>query len=256
MSLENTTYLKNAFSFIKFKANSPQEIEPILFHYSWQFFVAFFKNTFFKWSSRPQSHGMHTVLADQLTDVKLTLSRKPSGSFQQLIDCLTVLGIPTVWSEWLPVPKERLLMFERNDLSNGLGGNKFSVECLLNFDISKFVREVNQMYGKMGFGAFDDRLLFINEEIVDYVLVFVASNLARYKPALWNRVIRGEDDLSADLHKRIQDAYAHYTLGTRTRLAFQLEREGNFLRSIQKLIELGQNDRWLTDHFIGSFVVS
>jgi len=130
------------------------------------------------------------------------------------------------------------------------------MECLLNFEVPKFVREVSQKYGKMGFGGFDDRLLFINEGIVDYVLVFVASNLARYKPALWEKVIRGSDDLSACLQKRIQEAHIHYTSGSRTRLRYQLEKHGNFLRSIQKLLELAQNDKWLADHFIGSFVVS
>ena len=87
------------------------------------------------------------------------------------------------------------------------------------------------------------------------MLVFVASNLARYKPTLWDRVIRGSDDLSSTLHKRILDAYVHYTSRTRIGQGFMLE-EGNFLRSIKTLLELAQNRRWLADYFIVSFVLS
>ena len=255
MNVQNTTYLRNAFEFLRYARNSPEDIQPILFHYSWQFFAAFFKYTFFKWSSPAGGHGIHVML-DGLDSIEIQFSGRPGGSFQRLVDCLTILGIPTIFGKWLPIPEKKSLTFERNDLNHSfVGGTKWHFTNILDFEVSEFVAEVGEKYKNWGFGVHDVRR--VNEELLGYVVVFVASNMARYRPALWMKVIDASDEPSLRAHNTVIESYAHYMLGSqilRDQNIYLPDNE-NFMGSVKQIMMLAQNEHWLQDHFNGSFAI-
>jgi hypothetical protein len=255
INLQNTTYLKNALEFLNFGYTSPKEIKPILFFYSWNFFLAFFKYSLFKWGSSASSHGMSVIINDDLNDLKIKFSRKSTGTFQRLMDCLTVLGIPTICNKWLPIPKRKSLSYMKNDLKNSFSSkDEFLLTDFMKFGILDFEQEINQKYGKLGFNKFDESMRCINEEILSYILVFIASNVARYKPSLWRIVMEGGNELSYNFQKKIEVAYLNYTKGSREKTK-GLDISCNFLMNAKNIFELAQNDRWLKDNFIGSFVL-
>ena len=95
----------------------------------------------------------------------------------------------------------------------------------------------------------------INLELLSYVLTFVASNIARYRPAPWKKVIEGSEELSSRMHQRTEDAYSHYIRGNQV-LTYYLDKECSFLYNIKTILDFPQNETWIRDQFIGSFVLS
>jgi hypothetical protein len=76
----------------------------------------------------------------------------------------------------------------------------------------------------------------INLELLSYVLTFVASNIARYRPAPWKKVIEGSEELSSRMHQRTEDAYSHYIRGNQV-LTYYLDKECSFLYNIKTILD-------------------
>jgi len=260
MVIENITYLKNAFEFLSYASNSPLEIQPILFHYSWQLFSSFFKHTFFKWNSRATGHGIRIGRMEGPTDVEVELIDRSTGSFQRLLDCLNVLGVPTLYGNWLPTPENKSLRFEKNELPHSLANRrKCPLTDILAFmstdQARKFVEEASTIYREQGYSLYSDLVRSINEELLSYVIVFVASSMARYRPALWRKVIDASDESSSKMYDSVNDAYSHYMRG-RPLSTHYVDIQHSFLSDTKEIIERTQNKHWLETHFNGSFASS
>jgi hypothetical protein len=254
ISLQNITYLKNALEFLRYARDSPQDIQPILFHYSWEFFTAFFKYTLFRWDSPTNSRGILATGQGTLDCVEIEFPGK-SGSFRRLVDCLAVLGIPTIFGKWLPIPEKKSLRFVVNDLKHSFPDiGPYRLVDFLSFQVREFTSEIGRRYGGMGQRRFDDNLRSINEWLLSYVLVFAASHLARYRPTLWRGVIDGSDELSATMRNEVIDAYGRYVFGPPTQ-GFYYRSGRTFLSDTKEIMEMAQDERWLQDHFNGSFVM-
>jgi len=247
---QNINYLQNAFEFLHYACSSPESIRPILFYYSWQFFAAFFANSLFKWASHATSHGMHVEKLNSLTDVEIRFSE--DGSLWRVVDCLTVLGIPTICGRWLPIPKNRCLEYEEmNGLSHHMP-KRMKLSEILGFDVYRFCDEVNQRCAKLGVPPFGSFMRYINGELHGYILVFVASNIARYRPALWQSVIEGSDEIAVKMNRSVTDAYSHYVRGAPISTDY-VDVGHNFMSIVKNILERAQNDDYLKKDFKGSF---
>jgi len=254
-NIQNINYLKNALEFLQYSCEGSKSIQPILFHYSWQFFVAFFTNSLFQWASAPTGHGIHTTKLDALPDLRISFDG--GGSFGKLVDCLTVLGIPTFRSLWLPIPENKSLRFEANDLHNRLPcKKKVCLPELLDFDVDAFCREVEAKYQSSGY-ATNMEVRYINEEVLGYIIVFVASNIARYRPALWHKVIEGTDELATKMNHSVMDSYSHCIRGAPSSSPnIPVDEEHSFINAVKRILGWAQNHHYLKEHFDGSFVLT
>jgi len=177
ISLQNITYLKNALEFLRYARDSPQDIQPILFHYSWEFFTAFFKYTLFRWDSPANSRGILATGQGALDCVEIEFPGK-SGSFRRLVDCLAVLGIPTIFGKWLPIPEKKSLRFVVNDSKYSFPNvGPYRLVDFSSFPVGGFTSEIGRRYGGMGQRRFDDNLRSINEWLLSYILVFCILSL-------------------------------------------------------------------------------
>ena len=80
----------------------------------------------------------------------------------------------------------------KNDLDLIFLTSNITLEKILQFEVQRdFTRKINQKYS-LPFGS---ELIYLNEEILSYIIIFIASSIARYKPVLWKKVISGADKL-------------------------------------------------------------
>jgi hypothetical protein len=211
----------------------------------------------FTWNSSARGHGISARISDSLSEIEVGFSHKSTGSFQRLIDCYSVLGIPTIFSQWLPFPKNQPPEYQKNDLQHALSSEcKYRLTDLLTFRVTDFENEIGQKYGKLQYKSFNDHLRSINEELLGYVIVFVASNIARYRPAMWRKVIDAQDDLSFRMHESTINSYSLYVRGAPVGQAGLCNSSENFLNDVKGIFELAQDEYWLTNHFKGSFVMN
>ena len=247
---QNVSHLQNALEFVRYACSSPESIQPILFYYSWLFFAAFFANSLFRWESHERGHGMSVEHLDSLKDVEVRF--RNDGALWRLVDCLTVLGIPTICGRLLPIPKNSCLEYEEtNDLSHHMRDSTKLSE-ILQFNVKAFCADVNQRCDKLGLPTFGPFMRHINEELRGYILVFVASNIARYRPLLWRTVVEGSDEMAAKMNDEVNDAYSHYVRGTHLTKDY-VDPSYNFMNIARRILELTQNDQYLKQGFKGTF---
>jgi hypothetical protein len=247
---QNVSYLQNSLEFLHYACSSPESIRPILFYYSWQFFAAFFANSLFGWGSHAKSHGMRVEKLDSLNDVEISFSK--DGSLWRLVDCLTVLGIPTICGRLLPIPKNSCLEYEEtNDLSHCMR-DSMKLSEFLEFNVHGFCGEVNQRCAKLGLPSFGSFMRYINEELHGYILVFVASNIARYRPALWRNVVEGSDKMASTMNDEVNNAYSHYVRGAPFSQDY-FDSSKNFMNIAKNILERTHNDQYLKQDFKGTF---
>jgi len=151
------------------------------------------------------------------------------------------------------MPENKSLRFEPNDLHNRLP-RKVSLSQVLDFNVDAFYRDVEARYQSSGFHPNMD-VRHINKQILGYIIVFAASNIARYRPALWHKVIEGTDELAAKMNRSVMDSYSHYIRGAPSSNT-PVDEEYSFINTVKRILELAQNDHWLKEHFSGSFVLT
>lgn len=180
------------------------------------------------------------------------ISFSKDGSLWRLVDCYTVLGIPTICGRWLSISKNRCLEYEgTNDLGHRMR-DEMKLSEILELDVRGFCDEVNQRCAKRGLSPFGSFMRYINEELHGYILVFVASNIARYRPALWQNVVEGSDEMAVKMNRSVTDAYSHYVRGAPIS-PHCLDAEHNFMSIVKNILERAQNDHYLKEDFKGSF---
>jgi hypothetical protein len=58
----------------------------------------------------------------------------------------------------------------------------------------------------------------LDHRLTDYLVVFIASNIARYRPALWRAIVDGSGEIESRFNQRVKTAYVNYAKGVRSYL--------------------------------------
>ena len=199
---ENIALLKNSIELWRNAMQTTEAIAPILFHYSWHCFNSFFAYTFFRW--KPQHSRSHGIFVSKLTDdigkIEITIDQK-NGVFQRVVDTWSCLGVSLVFSGYLPMFKDNGIVFVANKIPFLNESTCFNVTQLLNFDACKQERRYWKEFGRENL-VFNPSINFYmavpSRILQNYLILFVASSIARYRPILWSSIISGEtEDKSA-----------------------------------------------------------
>jgi len=200
LSLQNSIFLKNAKELWNESKRVSDRVRPILAYYAHQQYAAFFIYTLFRYpiTSASVGHGLSIEWGEgkkpSVSGIKVKLLE--NGFFRRLVDTFTIIGTPTAYGSWLP--------FEGNFCENSLDsrlkvGEKIGLPSIMNFSSDNFIKEYTAKFSIAG--PYIDRLL------TNFVLLFVASNIARYRPQLWGQVLAGTYEDDAKFNKIIKIVY-------------------------------------------------
>ena len=201
---DNRIFLKNSHQLWMETQKVSDLIKPILFYYSWQQFAAFFIYSLLKWPNPPMGHGVQYGSGkdpDNLQEV--TIELREAGFFKRLVDSFVILGYPTAYGSWIPL---RAHTYRKNEIETKIptGKNKF-VE-ILDFDSKIFATSLNEQFPNNSYVRHVDVLL------TDFLIVFVASNIARYRPKLWINVLEGIGEDEAKFKLKVEKAYNDFNI--------------------------------------------
>jgi hypothetical protein len=221
----NVALLKNAIELWRSASQTTDAIAPLMFHYSWHCFNAFFAYTFFRWKPRHgTSHGIEIPSETLNEDImKLTVRfRKEEktegetrGLFQRLIDTWTLLGASPAFSAFLPILEGNQIEFCPNQLFLLEKSKSLELAQLMNFDpVNDYERLYWKTYGRE---KLVQNTSFINSMnlptciLQSYLILFIASSVARYRPILWSSVLSGGTQGEAALAFAYRNALLTYS---------------------------------------------
>jgi len=153
----------------------------------------------------PAGHGLSidwgTGKNQSINSIKIELHDK--GFFHRLVDTFTILGHALAYSSWLPIhQKDRQVVFVKNSLESRIKTRKIGLPSLIEWNSKDFSIEFPSKFPEEGVhSAQFDGLL------TDFLLLFTASTIARYRPQLWGEILDGNDEDAAKFNKRIKRVY-------------------------------------------------
>jgi hypothetical protein len=212
LSLENSVFVRNSRELQEQSHKVSDRTRPILAYYAHQQYVGFFMYTLFKYPRTTGSSG-HGLSIDwgegKNTSIdKIGIRFQEDGFFRRLVDTFTILGRPNAYSKWLPFKREGKYVFVENDLDSRIKIGKVDLLSMMNFDSKTFGREICQRFPEQGvYPDSYDKLL------TDFCLLFAASNIARYRPQLWERILEGLIENEAMFNRRMKIVYEMTSLG-------------------------------------------
>ena len=218
---QNVALLKNAMELWRAASRTSDAVAPMLYHYAWHCFNSFFAYTFFRWEPQHcRSHGISiSKWSENIEDIKIQFRKEKHettrGLFQRLIDTWTLLGAYSGFSSFLPILEGNEIEFIPNNYCLLNGTSCLSVKQLLNNNRLDFS---NRLSSDLGNKLIYCKTPFIsmqlpNRALTGYLIIFVASSLARYRPILWNSVLLGETYEQSQFAIHFRNALSAYTLG-------------------------------------------
>jgi hypothetical protein len=173
--IENSTLLRQAEYFGKIARESPLEVKPLLYHYAENSFFGFFVNTLFPYENHSPNHGLTTNLTDNINENNIEIRK--NGFFHRIIDVYHLLNGDTPFSP---------IVYDEAGIKSTVNDSKYSVVKFPKIRLDEII-EMKQSLNKTS-----------NEnehDVLDFLLLFIASSMARYRPSLWRKIVEAEDEI-------------------------------------------------------------
>lgn len=206
LSLQNTAFLRNSKELLEESHKVSDRITPILAFYAHQQYSQFFIHTLFKYpiTSVAAGHGLKVIWGEgkkpSIGTMKIQLVE--NGFFRRLVDTFTILGRPNAYSSWLPLRQDHKYAFVENSLDSQIKIGKIDLLSMMNFTSEDFKNEFLQHFPEQEVYPCQ-----YDELLTEYSLLFVASNIARYRPQLWEEILAGSSENEARFNNKIKTIY-------------------------------------------------
>ena len=117
-----------------------------------------------------------------------------NGLFKRIIDTWTILGASLAFSPFVPILKDNEIDFIKNDMYLLKDSNELSLKELMLFKPEIFEKETISKRQKdlIVCPFITNPISRPNQFLKSYLLLFVASSIARYRPTLWHSILRGD----------------------------------------------------------------
>lgn len=213
IAIQNVALLRNAMELWRAASETNDAVSPVLYHYSWHCFNSFLAYTFFRWDPQhAKGHGIRIEWSDVIEEVKINFGQ---GLFQRFVDTWTLLGASLVFSPLIPVFEDDRIDFKPYDRFLLGKSNTISLKMLWAFDPYDAERKFWKKHGRENL-LMNSAIRFwggLPSEIMQsYLTVFAASNVARYRPALWQSVLAGEKPEQSLFLAKMRSALLRYAL--------------------------------------------
>ncbi len=175
--IQNQTFLKQAryFNEVACREDTPSEVKPLLFYYAEQTLFAFFVYSFFHYENPSRRHGLRMVWKKNNDELEIpNIIIEKEGSFRRILDVYSLLTDRKF--KFLPYVHNNSTIVENDDSDSFLVYHELSLEKII-----KLRDESNQPPG-------------LEIDILDYLLLFYSSSLARYKPYKWVKISEGKKE--------------------------------------------------------------
>jgi len=170
---KQTVMLSQAEYLGKIAKSAPIEAKPILYHYAENSLFSFFVYSIIAFTpTHSSSHGMQIRWNSNIDDIEVSFS--DSGFFSRIVDCYTICGCESSFSS-----------IEYNKTSQSFTGRQHAFSLRNNPTIK--VKDLIQHRLNLGSTSSGFQC-----DVIDFVLLFVCSSLARYRPYMWIELTRGE----------------------------------------------------------------
>ena len=222
LSISNVAYLRNAkeFYFQAIRANN--QTKPIFFYYSNLFLSTYLMNSTLFFNKKIPHHGIYINIKFNENEQDIRFELPQFGFFPRLVDTLTVLGFQSSFSPIFIVNNEKdgeKYLYNTWCKFSMSTNKKFSFTDLIQYQIQY---DLNEIKGEIGEShKFNRNFKKATNYLINYIIIFISNNIARYNPYLWNEILKGE---SNDLIKHIENSYNN------------IEDEIRFIKSVEDQI--------------------
>jgi len=174
--INQTTLYSQGLYFGETAKTAPIDVKPLLYHYAENSLFAFFVYSLNSYTPQHAiSHGLRITKWDQDVE-KIQIQLSTNGFFPRIIDTYSLCRVDTPFS---------FLQFDPP--TNGFKeiNSTYSIINQPSLTLNDLILLRDQL------GTQLDSYLY---DIIDFLLLFFASSLARYRPHLWVELLRGEKD--------------------------------------------------------------
>jgi len=196
MVFRNTMFLKNSKTFLDISKNLYWDIKPILLYYSSSYLFSFFINTFIKYDIKNYHHGLILKMkVDKPENVKIKILGY--GLFPRIVKSLSFIYYGSIFSDYIidfnnvsgQQNEEVILYNNKNKYSISEKQKEFTVKDLLNINLKDWFDNIKLEHRVYNM---DEKFFSTSSLLKDYLLIFIACNLARYNPTLWSEIYEGK----------------------------------------------------------------
>lgn len=207
----NISLLRNAIELGRTSITVGDSISPILLHYSFHCLMSFLNYTLFHWSPKhAKGHGLYTYIPPDNIPSNIILRLHPSGVFKRFIDVFTLLGCPIAFSQVIPIARKNKVEFIKNRVLIQNDQGKIQFKDIFNFEPRTWKDKLKLNDEENIESTFSGADGHLNNFLISYSVIFVVSNIARYRPALWNQILLGKDEFNIKIIQNYKGAIRHY----------------------------------------------
>jgi len=205
----NMSLLRNAIELGRTSITVGDSISPILLHYSFHCLMSFLNYSLFHWSPKhAKSHGLFTYIPPNNIPSKITLRITPSGVFKRFIDVFSLVGCPIAFSQYIPIARKNKVEFIENPVLIQNDHGQIQLKDILNFEHRDWKDKLKLKDEENIESLFSD--VSLNNFVISYSIIFIVSNIARYRPALWNEILLGKDEFNIKIIQKYSLAIRFY----------------------------------------------
>lgn len=207
---KNSTNLKNAKIFSDVSKELYWDIKPILSYYSISYLFSSFIGFIYNFKNTRGHHGI-SISPDENDPNNTEIKFAKSGLFQRIVKAFSYIFDYSIFSDYYICPKSKLCDTKEFFVIKNTNQFSISKSSFLLGDLIESVKKdkvngfLSELTSKSSFSSFYSKEYFVKNSIVlkDYILIFVACNLARYNHYLWKNIYEGQ---STDIFLHFQKA--------------------------------------------------
>jgi hypothetical protein len=201
--------------FLELGENADPYVKPILLYYSCAQLCGLYSRVFFNWTGK-RGHGLECGHQGNPTDVgKTVVTSKNYGTFPRLETALFLLtGWPSCFSELVTYstkptahsgPGEYLENFCKEEICTPIP--KLSLEDIYRFDYGTQLRAVRLRHGFHKFNGLTSTAF-----LLDVIVLYMASSLARYDVLGWREILDGRNNPYRKVFEEAFERYRSFTV--------------------------------------------
>ncbi len=196
---KNSTNLKNSKIFLELGQRLYWDIKPILYYYSISYLLSSFIGFFFDFKNSKSHHGLGISNVGK-DPYKINIKFQKSGLFQRIVKAFSYIFDYSMFTDYFIIPKSKLCdtteyinfknesIFSINSKSISLG------DLIKNIKRKKIIDFYDKLVFNEDYRPHHSKNFFIENSMLlkEYILIFVACNLARYNHYAWKNIYEGE----------------------------------------------------------------
>lgn len=198
-----------ALSLLELGAQADPLSKPILLYYSCANIVSAFTRCFFDWEQDRRSHGL-SCSHDNDNLPSTCVKIKGKGQMPRLATtCFLLSGMPSCFSELITYSMQPLHHTRAGELLERFGKTEeaepirsLTLDELRSFDYPARLKAVRVRHGFHKFNGLPGTAL-----LLDYLMLFAASSLARYDVVGWKKILDGKGN---DYRLSFDDVFDRY----------------------------------------------